>query len=583
MELTPAKLGLYHPIKTYEQRWADGENCFELFAKEALEHAGLTMDLVEPNQVPNTEANILIIPHASTVQPEEVDTILDFVKTGGAIVLFGGSGQIGKKTGLQPIRQLSTGYASVSEDGIREPLRYLKAESLITTPVDDEEISLEWFTSGELRPTPGGPSLQKVWYEAEHGKGVIKICAVDVFSTMVLLQQGDRPVTEDGMPAPDGTAALDDDILKAEDTMQQDWEYDRIPTPSGSMFFNLPYTDLWRDHVVRHIVKTALRLDKTFPVLGYWPSGIKAVAHLSHDSDLNIDESAMTTMDVLKPFNVKSTWCMIEPGYSESVYDRIKEEGHELAFHYNALDTQEGSWDRDEFKRQFHWLTEAIGTDEVTSNKNHYTRFEGWGELFAWCEEVGIQLDQTRGPSKGGNRGFVNATCHVFKPIAWQDAKNRLYDVLQNGFLTQDLDLSEHWGASDIMYPLLDQVERVEGIGHFLFHQVHIHRSEDARNALKKLLAEAIDRGMPWWTSEQINTWERARRAVHMELSDTGLKVASGEKLEEAVIYIPLAEEPKDKTDIIYRWGVPCIQVVTDITAGNSNVKLSANSKKEVH
>lgn len=583
MRLKPAKLGLYHPIQTYETRWKNGENCFELFAEETLSHAGLTLELVEPEQVANTDVHVLVIPHASTVQTDDVEGLLQFVKAGGVVIQFGGSGRIGQRTGLQPIRQLAVGYAALAE--VDEPLRFFSAESLTKAPVGEEGVSLEWSGAGELRPTPDGPSLRQVWYETTLGEGHLTICAVDVFTTMVLLQQGDRPVEEDGMPAPDGTAPLNDGILKAEETLQQDWEWDRSSTPAGSKFFATPYSDLWRETVVGRIVKAALQSGRTLPVLGYWPSGIKAVAHLSHDSDRNIDESAITTMDVLKPFGVRSTWCMIEPGYSQSVYERVKADGHELAFHYNAVDEP---WDETEFKRQFAWLTEAIGTDEVTSNKNHYTRFEGWGELFAWCEACGIQLDQTRGPSKGGNRGFTFATCHPYRPIAWHDEQNRFYDVLVNGFFSQDLDLSDHWGKKDIIYPLLDQVERVEGVAHFLFHQVHIHNSEDVRNALKTLLAETLERGMPWWTSAEINAWERARRAVQLTLSespddDIVVDVHSGEALKKAVVYIPLGKvaeakgllDSENNDSIVDRWGVSCLQIVTDIDPGEAKLAVA--------
>jgi hypothetical protein len=582
MHLQAAKVGIFYPLETYREQWKKGENGFSLFAQEVLEHAGVTFKFVERGRVTKTDVDVLVVSHASLVEQDDLPQLIEFVQAGGTVVQFGGAGALGKHTGLVPLRRLSAGYAKLPEaDEIPEPLKFLSGESLSLSGVESVSAPLNWRGEGEMRLTPEGPALQPVWYEAPFEKGWIAICAVDVFKTMVFLQQGDQPVRHDGAPAPDGTAPLDDGILKAEDTLQQDWEWDRRFTPSGGAYFAFPYSDLWREAVVRCLVKWALRQGYTIPVIGYWPAGVKAVAHLSHDSDLNIDASAETTLDLLKPFAVNSTWCMMEPGYSPHIYERVKEAGHELALHYNALEEQNGKWDRREFRRQYHWLKEVAALDGVTSNKNHYTRFEGWGELFAWCEECGIEVDQTRGPSKGGDRGFVFATCHPYKPIAWHDEDNRIYDLLEIGFLTQDLDLSDYWGKSDIVFPLLDQVERVEGVAHFLFHQVHIHNSESVRKALKTLLAEAIQRGMPWWTSQQINRWERARRSVRIEKGsisavEAELDVTSDTGLKRGVIHIPL-EERAEYGQVTRRWGVPCLSIVTDIAPGTTSLKMELN------
>lgn len=120
----------------------------------------------------------------------------------------------------------------------------------------------------------------------------------------------------------------------------------------------------------------------------------------------------------MKEQDVRTTWCMIEPGYSPEIYDEIRRDGHELAFHYNAVTADNGYWDEAEFRRQFDWLKAAAGRDSIVSNKDHYTVFHGWGELFGWCESVGIQVDQTRGPIKRGDVGFLFGTCHPYRPIA---------------------------------------------------------------------------------------------------------------------------------------------------------------------
>ncbi|MBW7453983.1 hypothetical protein K0U00_08025, partial [Paenibacillus sepulcri] len=400
-------------------------------------------------------------------------------------------------------------------------------------------------------------------------RGRIDRWSVNIPRTVVMFQQGTSPVLHDGIPAKDGTGSVDEGILKADDRCGMDWELDRLYTETGAPYFAYPYADIWREHLIAHLLQIVTGKGLTIPVIGYWPDGVQCVATISHDSDLNIDETADTTLDVLKECGIHSTWCMIEPGYHSAVYERVKRDGHELAFHYNALDIQNGKWSEDEFDRQFEWLKQATGLHAVTSNKNHYTRYEGWGELFEWCEKNGIQADQTRGPSKKGNIGFLFGTCHPYFPIAWFDRHNRLYDVLEISFLTQDLD-HVNLADSSVVIPFLEQTAKVEGAAHFLFHQVHIHQQPAVTDALRKVVAEAVKRGFQFWTSEQINNWERSRRGIRIDgIGEQGEIMASGtEGINGIIVYLPMPITEAGP-NVVERFGVPCRKTVLNRSARN--------------
>ncbi len=64
------------------------------------------------------------------------------------------------------------------------------------------------------------------------------------------------------------------------------------------------------------------------------------------------------------------------------------------------------SWSKDNYLFQHRWLTREAGLHHITTNKNHYTRWENRLDFFRWCAELGINSDQTRGPSKRGTIGF---------------------------------------------------------------------------------------------------------------------------------------------------------------------------------
>jgi len=80
-----------------------------------------------------------------------------------------------------------------------------------------------------------------------------------------------------------------------------------------------------------------------------------------------------------------------------------------------------------------------------------------------------VKCDQTRGPSKQGNTGFLFGTCQPYFPISWFNEHNRFYDVLEVGFLSQDLDIGT-WADRSVVKPFLEQVYAFEGVAHILFH-----------------------------------------------------------------------------------------------------------------
>jgi hypothetical protein len=207
-------------------------------------------------------------------------------------------------------------------------------------------------------------------------------------------------------------------------------------------------------------------------VLWLYPRRLPCIAHLSHDSDGNEPEKARLLLDVLKQTQINSTWCIILPGYDANLMDEIKQAGHELATHYDAMTMTEGfNWGEGDFDRQHRELTELFKETPV-SNKNHFLRWEGDVEFFDWCAKRGIELDQSKGPSKTGEAGFNFGSCHPYFPVRFN---GEAIDVLELATLTQDLVV---FAPPLILQHLMDGTQRVHGVMHLLFHPAHMHRPE---------------------------------------------------------------------------------------------------------
>lgn len=550
------KIGVWVDLGPSEKKWSYGQNVFELYLEEVLAHAGLAYQRLESWDALQAYTPDVLLVAQSDESDISQQKLKSFVQDGGTLISYAGLNRMAGGLGCRETICKEAVYAELpnfntAADGIR--LRALSAKPWQAVEAADRQSR----AMGNLyKGSSHGEAIGPAYLEFKLGAGKLVRWNINILETIVMLQQGGGPVFEDGIPAPDGSGNLDEGILKADDRCEMDWEHDRSTTETGMSYYTVPYADLWRETLLSQLIRETTALGLLIPFIDYWPEGVEQVAMISHDSDLNMDESAMVTLDVLKECGVHSTWCMIEPGYSDHVYDRVSAEGHELAFHYNALDKDKGVWSASEFERQLAYIRSTTKAP-IVSNKNHYTRFEGWGELFRWCEEGGIESDQSRGPSKKGNIGFLFGTCHPYYPIAWADERNRMYNVLEIGFLTQDLDHSTLADTS-VIIPFLKQVSHVRGVAHFLFHQVHILQQQKVREALRKLVQEAKVRGFEFWTGEQIVRWEKSRRKAVISVDSAG-EISLENAPVGAVVRIPVSEqEGSQDTGTELRFGFKC-------------------------
>src|SRR5262249_52509159 len=230
------------------------------------------------------------------------------------------------------------------------------------------------------------------------------------------------------------------------------------------------------------------------------------LGHLSHDTDGNEPAKGERLLEVLNQAQVRSTWCVILPGYPAPLLEAIRAAGHEPAMHFDAM-SPGATWSEAAFLEQRRQLVGLFGGRAPVTNKNHYLRWEGDTEFFAWCARAGIELDQSKGASKTGEAGFNFGTCHPYLPV---DPGGSLLNALELPTPTQDLIV---FAPEALFPPLLAAAERHHGILHLLFHPAHIEKPGVA-GSLLAAVAQARSRGLEWWTAEEINRWERARRRL---------------------------------------------------------------------
>jgi hypothetical protein len=411
--------------------------------------------------------------------------------------------------------------------------------------------------------------------ESRNGGGVALLLAPDLAGTLVRIRQG-VGVLRDGVPAPDGSGPVNDGALKSDDGIALDYWFDRQPVRGvpGLQAFQHPIADLWSEVLLRAILRCADRRGVCLPILWLYPRDLPALGHLSHDTDCNDPAAAERLVEILAGLGERSTWCVLLPGYTEETIARIREAGHELAMHYDAIEV-ETEWGRERFLAQHARLGEILGAPPV-SNKNHYLRWEGDTDLWEWCLEAGIGLDQSKGPTKTGVAGFCFGTCHPYRPVT---REGQVLDLLELPTVMQDFEVFIPQAFGE---PLLRAALRTHGICHILFHPAHTVREEVA-SALEGIVRAGREAGLEWWPARDIAAWERARRSVRWAFHPDGLSIASDLDLADARLLVPDREGltvsldgTECSSEPVTRWGRPFRSVAVSLTPGRA-VRMDAH------
>ncbi len=507
-----------------------------IYIIEILQRAGLFFELVSCEDVPSLARRaqpIVLLAGDLALTTEQRQALEVVVRRGGSIIGIGGTSGLDEIFGVSSRSPLAESWLKVTAPdhlvtaGLRSSLHVFGG------------FAVKTGSAATLAELDAGNQAAKgsAIVENRYGQGRTLLLAPDMIFSIVHIQQG-LPVLQDGRPAPDGSAAINEGLLKAEDGLVLDWQRDRRPMqPDGVPAFVEPVSDELREIILRGVLYLSREQGVSLPVLWYWPHGLQAVGHISHDTDQNEPDKAVALLEVMNRCRVRSTWCILYPGgYPPEFYRRLQDQGFEIALHFDAMTGgPQTSWSRENFVFQYRWLTGATGVRHIATNKNHYTRWESRLDFFRWCEGMGINCDQTRGPSKQGTIGFPLGGSQPYFPLDDERDSPRFLPVLEVNMLTQDLVVvcPPEYGTQ-----LADSVLRHHGVAHFLFHPAHILKPS-VSDTLLELVDYGRARGLEWWKSEQIYQWEASRRGVQAAF-DTGNRFTlhGGRPLRDAVLLV---------------------------------------------
>lgn len=359
------------------------------------------------------------------------------------------------------------------------------------------------------------------------GAGAAAFIAVDLMKTACTIQMG-QAVVRDGFPAPDGSAPIDDGLLKTDDGAVLDWERDRDTLDAGGApFFLHPIVDEWRILFMRVFHRLAERLGGDYAHVWFWPEGAAAIGHISHDTDGHSGPCAERLLGRLREAGIRSTWCTLMPGYERELRERIAAEGHEIAFHYNAMgtDVPESRWSEAHFRSQLAMLAGQYPGYALLSNKNHYLRWEGGVAFYEWCERAGIVVEMSKGGTKRGNKGFLFGTCHPHAPVHTAKERNRPMKLISLPTLAWDPPMPSRCTLPEA-FALMERARDVYGVAHLLFHPGWMTGEDEIGPGLVASVRHGDELGLRWWTAEEIWRWRETRRGLAVGIFRRGEQAA---------------------------------------------------------
>ena len=506
------------------------------YISEILRHAGLPFSLLPQEALAGDSPlpRLLILAQDLDLNSEQKAGAVEFVQAGGLLIGNAGTSGMDDLFGVQTIRLHEEGYlqppaaAHPVTGGLHREI-HVFGGSLVKAVAGNAHAQVE-----PIQPPPqaGGPAADAVITHA-HGHGRTLLFAPDLITSALHIHQG-KPVVPIPPRESSGTPAgsildpdRDGDLIEIDDV--DDLYYSGgIPLQDGRTYYNqriilTPMADVLRGLLLRAIFHLLSSAGESLPLLWYWPRGQTSMAHMSHDTDGNRPLLGWSLFDLLQELKVPSTWCtMPVAGYDRSFYKALIESTSEIALHYatgNAPVREAPRWSQMDFDWQYDTLSYETGLSNIVSNKNHGIAWQGRLEFYYWCQNKGIQLEHSR-----GDRGFTFGTSHPWFPMEDDRPNGDFLDVLALPFLIQDFTVVCPHG---FMRPLVDQCHAGYGVAHVLYHPSHVEDPECERS-IRETVAYARSLGMEWWTSEEINSWERSRRRVTISSAGNGASTPEG-------------------------------------------------------
>lgn len=372
---------------------------------EAMADTGLRFESpasLKPEDI--AQFDVLVFGGVGVLDREDASTVAEWLGRGGMAVFSGSAWGAASLLGLKPGGQhLSVGSvvprkgASIAINGVDFIKFY---GSKVHNSAQAETL---WeLTSGGVGLSVAGIGRGKVWYLAPH---LGQTTAQMVFG---------RSVETDAIGPTDGSARLDDGILRAEDGINLDYLDDRSHTEDGAPYFAFAHADALRELFSRCVLAAAQATGRPFFAIGQWPHGVEAAGLLSIDCDSNDEDRFNEVARMVANIGGRPVWMVEVPGYSQEVYRRMRGSLHEAGLLYSP---DKGKWETEGLRLQHTSLARSASFREIAAVRPRDGRWHGHLLVYRMAESAGIKTLISKGGRQLGTSGFSFGSCRPTRPV----------------------------------------------------------------------------------------------------------------------------------------------------------------------
>lgn len=473
------------------------EDRYKSYFDEALHHLGLAFHVLDtPSGDQLHDIDVLLLCGYGSLNETQVDDVSSWVSHGGGLVCCGSTWGLGGVLGLN----------SDDSHASNDVARAHQADRL--WPEGAQHVR---FFGGTLATAKGCQTIASTdsgrvaLSRRKVGKGLALFVGPHVAQTMALMQMG-RSVETDGIGPSDGSAILDDGILRAEDGSTLSFDSDRsraegCPTP----YFAYPHADVVREFLMRAALNAVDSSGKSTVVLWHWPHMAAAAAMLTLDCEDFTPEHVYRTYQILSLHGCPATWLIGQPGYPLAVYRSFRAWEHEVGCLFSG--EGETGWDGERLKLQHIALTRAASLKNAFACRPTAGRWRGWDSFYAMCQRSGARVSVSKGGRQAGTAGFLFGTCHPFFPRR-SDGSDYLvsempYTAYMPGMVTDDAVCDAIFSTTLARGGCFHMVSRPE-----------VTADTVANASLRRLISVCRQNRVEFVSPEQTWRFEKARRSL---------------------------------------------------------------------